>query len=101
MRPLPESPGQAVQATHTPGPWVAGDWNAHTLQIPIDDAYGIAIARAWGGNDEATANARLISAAPDLLEALELCIERVEVDDPFAKELVAKGRAAIAKARGQ
>lgn len=45
--------------------------------------------------------ARLIAAAPALLEALELCVDRVEVDDPFAKELVAKARAAIALAKGE
>jgi len=37
--------------------------------------------------------------AIDLAVMFEDCIDRIEVGDPFAKELVAKARAALAKAR--
>ena len=70
-------------AEHTPGPWRVA---------------------------EARANARLIAAAPDLLNALEMLLP---VAQQFAKQasqgsggwrggpVFAKARAAIAKARGQ
>lgn len=44
-------------------------------------------------------NARLIAAAPDLLEALESCIEHGSMTG--AEWVVDKARAAIAKARGE
>ena len=43
------------------------------------------------------ANARLIAAAPDLLEALELLMYRSEIHDP---KMLAIAHAAIDKARG-
>jgi hypothetical protein len=46
---------------------------------------------------EARANARLIAAAPCLLEALELVMDRL-VDKDETDEAAAKARAAIAKA---
>ena len=47
--------------------------------------------------DQAEANAHLIVAAPELLEALEMCVEYVE-DRPIARIVVQN---AIAKAKGQ
>lgn len=60
---------------HTPGPWKAapeanGEWG-------IDSATGWGIATVAGsagpgpGDDESAANARLIAAAPELLETLQ------------------------------
>ena len=59
---------------HTPGPWKAsetypaGDWCVHAQGIPWQLAYLHASSQVeW----PLEANARLIAAAPDLLEALE------------------------------
>lgn len=95
---------------YTPGPWsVFGDPNDHP-GIEADDlaisvvVYGEPCEVEAGiqgrTSDEAWANARLIAAAPDLLEALEALEMRVRVVvGAHAPEL--KGaRAAIAKARG-
>jgi len=73
-----------MKSNHTPGPWKA-HFNVPTAVIPghiikRDDDVQIPIASLWvgGGTHGKTiqiANAKLIAAAPDLLEALE----------PFAK----------------
>lgn len=49
--------------------------------------------------DEAFANAKLASAAPDLLEALQACLGWV--NNGVAREVHEKARAAISKALGE
>jgi len=60
---------------HTPGPWKFGEYkNIYAYdQGPLGRSRVVALAPAVelaGGRDEQRANARLIAAAPDLLEAL-------------------------------
>jgi hypothetical protein len=65
-----------TQATHTPGPW----------EISKNEAGELDICEAGAGNmladlakcKNAEANARLIAAAPDLLEALRGLIDQLE-----------------------
>ena len=62
---------------HTPGPWrVAKQGELGTQQLPIlrSDGKIIAAIRNEGG----LADARLIAAAPELLEALKTLVRRVE-----------------------
>jgi hypothetical protein len=89
---------------HTPGPWTLEDGEA--LVIRGSDDGQICIAnwlRGRGGlggrrkNDEVQANARLIAAAPDLLDALKGV---VRIADRQTVEFDA-ARAAIAKAEGR
>lgn len=60
---------------HTPGPWkVVGQYRAHhqdEVRLRIDGPKGyIALTEPYNGsNKEIVANAHLIAAAPDLLEA--------------------------------
>jgi hypothetical protein len=56
--------------THTPGPWEA---RGLTIWEPGKSALSIAVVTQHEPN--ARANARLISAAPDMLDALEQCAE--------------------------
>lgn len=59
-----------TKATHTPGPWAA-DLVSGSFYIVTDSGRTIAV-RTRGINEsreEVDANARLIAAAPDLLEA--------------------------------
>ena len=93
---------------HTQGPWHVGmesDWSIDTdgenSFVHIGPNYGdpVAIAvvgSAWDQDDELEANARLIAAAPDLLEALRLALPYVRNDNTASVM-----RAAIAKATGE
>jgi hypothetical protein len=61
-----------VAATHTPGPWVAYDL-ASGLKIISADEDIVANASSFDvGKEAAQVNARLIAAAPEMLEALKL-----------------------------
>ena len=83
-----------MKQQHTPKPW-----NKIGNSIGVDAGE---IATVWSGVGDQEANARLIAAAPDLLEALELIASTDPVDaalDPQRAMRVAK--AAIAKALGE
>ena len=91
---------------HTPGPWhrnipparkyttIFAGRNTHVARLAVDDLTT---------DTELEANANLIAAAPDLLEALELAeaiIERFKLPEMLegSADVI---RVAIAKARGQ
>lgn len=61
------------EARHTPGPWEAqgtsGGWELFAW--PDDGQVGDFIGKIWAGERNAEANARLIAAAPELLEVLK------------------------------
>ena len=85
---------------HTPGPWrVVKDPTNLSLQV-----YGqtLALFECWRRSDEQTelANARLIAAAPDLLDALDYMLNVCHAIDAQGDEAHEKARAAIAKATG-
>jgi hypothetical protein len=92
--------------SHTPGPWTA-------IGAFIENRHsGIAVCKTmcrlndeghFPVESEADANARLIAAAPDLLESLKAMLDDFcGYDmDKFDKELAAKAEAAIAKAEGK
>lgn len=68
-----------TQAKHTPGPWKAASQDAETNEIPIKCGKSI-LARVaprphWDATQEA--NARLIAAAPAMLEALRYAAELI------------------------
>lgn len=105
---------------HTPGPWRVGSNSVGGPTITTADKRStIADIRTCGGvhcggpqHPETTANARLIAAAPDLLEALREMVagdtEAIEdaerIGIPFPDEMLAtynKACAAIAKATGE
>lgn len=106
-------------AKHTPGPWVSSfaKWQGYRLEIrPAAKAKGwtsgfAPIARVVGDKRVASdlqrqADLRLIAAAPELLEALEIltdCLENsIELlsHDPADDARVKLARAVIAKATG-
>ena len=82
---------------HTPGPWsTIGKW-----VYDVENPSPIAQCLRPYGEGAANANARLIAAAPEMLEALELVVQAHEWwSGGFSPELMDPVRAAIAKAKG-
>jgi hypothetical protein len=87
---------------HTPGPWAVSDNHGKRYIEPVGDNEPVAQITK-GPNSEA--NARLIAAAPELLEALVVMCREFELKIPdhcnadWYEEFNA-ARAAIAKATG-
>jgi hypothetical protein len=99
-----------MSAKHTPGPWKIvryTNYEGFSIQSETDPVYGC-IAERWEdtGRDKAReavrlANARLIAAAPELLEALTEMLAAQWDGDPrriASCPSCQKARAAIAKA---
>jgi len=96
-----------MMSEHTNGPWEAcqrgayGDFDCNSRVIRSsdpDDMRRIAAVHCYAGDAETYANARLIAAAPEMLEALENTIALCDAGfDPDFDEI----NASIAKARGK
>lgn len=86
---------------HTPGPWhvVEGKLTKSSLEVHANSRAICELWRSWDSETE-LANARLIAAAPEMLEALQMianelpCLDNLMSDKEIA-------RAAIAKATGE
>ena len=107
------------ESKHTPGPWriiIDDDGNPLSGRLMVAaapeldcaivhwDGFAQEFWESARGKKEMHANARLIAAAPDLLEALERClnfIENTESEMGDTLECGDKARAAIAKAKGE
>lgn len=104
-----------MKSRHSPCPWEVAS-SAATGKKTIVHHHGASVATAWGLNAQnAEANARLISAAPDLLAALELVLSMIapgapddngnvygiSVLDSECERRMQVASEAIAKARGQ
>ena len=106
-----------TKATHTPGPWTA---DVHIPRGSADGEWRIHAGREWvallndaNDADETEPNARLIAAAPELLEAargvdvlyaeLQAALPAIANTPAFdiVQEAVRRARAAIAKAEGR
>lgn len=89
-------------SAHTPGPWHLVLWNRSIERIkyqPAEVQIGVKTLRVGNGADS-DADARLIAAAPDLLEALKLVLEVGLADENGAGAASDAIHAAIAKAEG-
>lgn len=102
-----------MNTKHTPGPWKAEGWKG----IVVNDSNGHTLALAPGCSysiEEMAANARLIAAAPDLLEALQNVIASTALPSAWSDDISEAqwqrqrldecrdfARAAIAKATGE
>ncbi|MCP1271259.1 hypothetical protein [Acetobacter cerevisiae] len=99
----------------TPGPWVTyKDLPTDVVVSKNGDCSLATLDCGCGGKETMRANANLIAAAPDLYEAIVSLIDSAEYLLDFAKEqcefmgdvdeeqgFINKGRAALAKARGE
>lgn len=94
-------------SAHTPGPW-KWHWKLDGLKADCGvfsektegHAYSICRAPVFEAQDQWEANARLISAAPDMLEALEALVQ-ADASGELDDSMFAAARAAIAKAKGK
>jgi hypothetical protein len=94
-----------MSTQHTKGPWKFGSSNDDSVykrNIGGSDGYHVAVASSRE-DDEVDANARLIAAAPDLLEALQSIVDMdvAYQRGPKVEDAVEVARAAIAKATGE
>ena len=96
-------------STHTPGPWQlspgANDAGLIVAGKSLSDRGSVASVHWRESQEEFSANAHLIAAAPALLEALEACIASGGLErsgnDANAQNAADKARAAIAQAKGE
>lgn len=101
-----------MSAQHTPGPWMqtcSGDWQAsndycsNVTWTGISGADGsiVALPVTSGHHSDPTfdANARLIAAAPELLEALSRIAQHIS-PSVYGEEMANIALTAIAKATG-
>ena len=93
-----------MKTSHTPGPWedcLESKGIIRSVNSKQPNAIESIVARTEIENPEERANARLIAAAPDLLEAAKLSLKMLEFnpgkDHPACDIL----RAAIKKAEGE
>ena len=83
---------------HTPGPWSVGGPTEYAFQLSIEPSIGV----VFGGGEEVQANARLIAAAPEMLEALDNAADALDSDNPDIQLRAAiVARAAITKVKGE
>lgn len=97
-----------MKTKYTPGPWKADSKHNGNGYYDVKDKRGNPVANVWenyrcdNGDIKfvnAKANAKLISAAPEMLFALEQCLELFEADlPPTLKNLVTN---ALKKAKGK
>ena len=92
---------------HTLGPWEASEgYPSDTWHVDMPSrGYSVVVSRAeedWDmAVEEVQANAHLIAAAPELLDALETLLLSTERDDMnFRVRAMEAAREAIAKAKG-
>ena len=92
-----------MSGQHTLGPWHVGENNDPAI---VFDAEGWAVCdcktyHRKGHINEMRSNARLIAAAPDLLDALERAVKWLVIcDDPRSSKDLAVAETALRKARG-
>ena len=91
--------------SHTPGPWgrCYTSYHAHDYRLTLPNGGILPVTAPSNNHSEQRANARLIAAAPELLEALSEAVRCGERDgmqgNPGSRpSWVGKARAAIKKA---
>lgn len=91
---------------HTPGPWVLQPHETDFRREITAEGRRVALATK---RDERDANARLIVAAPELLEALKACLDALEYVEKHLpqqtgygvrQERIAQAKAVIARVAG-
>lgn len=90
------------ETKHTPGPWVVGGCDAeHPSRVLVSAKDGQVDIYGADHMNETMANARLITAAPEMLAALRALVHRCEDLGIVYEPVFATADAAIAKAEGR
>lgn len=99
------------QVSHTPGPWLVRGTDVYGAGVKVASAPSMRqTAGSTVGHEQATANARLVAASPELVaslrEMVDLYTELVNSGDagfwdPETEKQVQRARAAIAKAEAR
>lgn len=91
-----------IERKFTPGPWMLSGRTVYALNDQGFNRFSALVQDAHAPAYELNANARLIAAAPELLEALEQAVTSMQ-DSGYQNSHVAvrAARAAIAKATGE
>ena len=94
-----------MNTKHTPGPWHVGRYTPNATEMTILTKNGSPVTPTWGpqfyvNSEQAKANACLIAAAPDLLEALYIAEAALEAYSGGEASDLEAIREAIAKAIG-
>ena len=98
-------------STHTSGPWRVSAASGTLITqdfrhlgigsgVLIGSAFGHPKSWFYPSDVDAKANARLMAAAPELLEALQACAAHIVWTQPECEKALLQARAAIAKATG-
>jgi hypothetical protein len=91
-----------MKHTHTQGPWDITDEGSQIVVQTFSDHPTGTLARIYRVDELAYSDARLISAAPDLLEALQMLMPQEPREaDSYDRAMWENARAAIAKATGR
>ena len=78
------------EAKHTPGPWVRGDGDPHRI---LSSSTWDCVAEVNDALPDSEANANLIIAAPELLDALERCSKLIQGEVPaFVIDTIRKAK---------
>ena len=88
-----------MSAKFTSGTWIASPEEGTTEWRVDAGTWGISICADFPGDGNIEANARLIAAAPDLLQALQLLL--IVVDAPDDDPDIVRAKNAVAKATGE
>ena len=88
--------------THTHGPWHITDEGSQIVIQTFSNHPTGTLARIYRTDELANSDARLIAAAPELLEALQMLMpQEPQEADSYDRAMWKNARAAIAKARGK
>lgn len=89
------------ESGHTKGPWMAAARPSSVVGWPVvaPADMGRSVCNVTVGHDQSEANARLIAAAPELLEALKIVAQHGRIDNSESRMNMVG--AAIAKAEGK
>lgn len=89
---------------HTPGEWAAIEWRCHAkTTVVVEDASVVTGKRVIADVETSEDDARLIAAAPELLEALqsaEMALIGYIHQNDITRNALQKIRAAVTKATG-